>query len=73
MALCLKRKRHFSHEKTPVNLSVYVLHTAFSDSVAGLLVAGFVLQVLGCCDLSLQEGASLVQLLQTLLKIHQYL
>ena len=49
-------------------MCVCVRHTAFSDSVAGLLVAGFVLQVLGRCDLSLQEGAPLVQLLQRHLK-----
>lgn len=44
--------------------------TAFSDSVAGILVAGFVLQVLGSCDLSLQQGAPLFQLLQRCLKTH---
>ena len=45
-----------------------VTRTAFGDGVACLLIAGFVLQVLGCCDLSLQEGTLLVQLPQRVLK-----
>lgn len=50
--------------------SVCVRRTAFSDGIAGVLVAGFVFQVLGGCDLFLQEGASLFQLLQRNLKTH---
>lgn len=41
-----------------------VSHTPLSDGVASFLVAGFVFQVLGCCDLFLQEGAPLFQFLQ---------
>lgn len=59
-----EKTQFFTQEEVSERVRRSRRHTAFCNSIASILVAGFVFQILGSCDLFFQEGAPLFQLLQ---------